>query len=296
MDRNDRIKGCMIGGTVGAAFGYRLSHGNTTEDMAPATRLDLRTMKGIAASRGITEKTSYGYGHAISGNILSEYGKSNEADSHTPEDAVFAGIAPIALFCSNHFVDAIQIAILGGEVAKYIHNRPRYTICAAIYSFVISKLLEEINGIGRDTYLKILDSSREILPYLLDYEHGKTFTDLYREEMAAAVRTLDKARKLAFDKMDDSAAFEDIGPGNSPDEILTVAFYSSAKYYGDFEASVKCAANVRGDKSSACAAAGNLTGLLHGSGCIPQEMLAGFGYADTVMDSISGLIHIKTDY
>ena len=61
------------------------------------------------------------------------------------------------------------------------------------------------------------------MPYLLDYEHGKTFTDLYREEMAAAVRTLDKARKLAFDKMDDSAAFEDIGPGNSPDEILTVA-------------------------------------------------------------------------
>ena len=206
MEDKDRISGCLLGGVAGD----EIANG---PGLSESTFLALSSANGIIASRGnIEEKTFFSIAGKIARNIEKEYGKNfSESVIDIPipgrdllKANCLAGIVPIALFNHDYFFDGIQIAMIGGIIARIIDDNPHSFISAAVLAYIIFRLVEEDGGIGRTEFLGILDDGKRLVANFIDFETGCTISELYKDEMESGNRLMDRAIKMALGNISDN--------------------------------------------------------------------------------------------
>ena len=93
-------------------------------------------------------------------------------------------------------------------------------------------------------------------------------TEKHLQKLPEAAETL-----AALQKAESAADISELGEGWVAEEALAIAVFCALRHTWDFKAGVLEAVNITGDSDSTGAIAGNLLGLLNGTGGIPRAWL-----------------------
>lgn len=164
-------------------------------------------------------------------------------------------VAPIGLVASDPFAVAVQAAAL-------THTHPSGYLSAGVFAAVLGAIVD-----GTDLFSAVGIA----LDHLARWDG--------HEETDAAVRSaLDLA---ARHPVPDPELVESLGGGWTGEEALAIALYC-ALCAPDLRSGILWAVNHSGDSDSTGSIAGNLLGLIHGTGAIPREWLAGLAELEVV--------------
>ena len=126
------------------------------------------------------------------------------------------------------------------------------------------------------------------LPEIVSQEdEGKTFGELWPDEIRKQGRLLRKALELAATDIDDHCAIESIGGGWTGHETLAIAVFCAAKHRGSFEDAVVSSVNHSGYSDSTGSVCGNIMGTLLGRSAIPAYYTEHLELLD-VIEEIAG--------
>ena len=288
MKRKERIIGCMLGGAAGDAFGYMASEPGSKPQITCATETALHIAESLISFDGQPVRSAVETAHKIIVHIKDIHGEWLETahkNGYQPR-CVFTTVAPVTLFDHEGLVDAIQIATFGGQIAKISHSLPDCFMSATLFSFIMYHLADETGTVSRQRLKTVINEGQKILPHFLDYDLEKTYSEIYPEQVAGMLKSIDTAVKLSETDITEDEALAGIGDGTTAGQILAIALYSCLKHHGKFAEAVSCATRISGDRCCAGAVTGNIAGLLNGRKSIPEEWTAG-------MDSLERILKVS---
>lgn len=161
-------------------------------------------------------------------------------------------VAPLALM---HDADAETAFQLGCDAAALTHSHPTGWMAAGALAAILVQLREG---------MRLEDAVRRVIGRLrLEARHEET-TRALEDALALYIRgTTPLPREV-----------ESLGGGWVAEEALAIAVYAALVAGDDFARGVRLAVNHSGDSDSTGSMAGQLIGLQHGVGAIPERWLA----------------------
>lgn len=273
----------MLGGAIANALSQeRESSSGSAESTSDNTIVTLHTAAGIFESRNLEERTFIGLVSKITRNIGESYRKNGLMPAAEGCGCLMR-VIPAAFFTHDYCLDSIHVATLGAEVAKITHKSPMCFMPAAMLVFILFQLADENREITKTVFMDVISDCRNLLPNFIDNEKEKTYQDLYKEEVESIRRSIDKAIRLSFSKMDEQEAIAGLGDGLSAEEALSIGIYCCLKHFGDFSQTVRTAVDLSGRSMYTGPVAGSIAGLIAGSGGIPAEYKERLGMADRIL-------------
>ena len=164
-------------------------------------------------------------------------------------------IAPAALIDAyDPEVDAENAFELACDAAAITHGHPTGWLAAGAFAHILSLLRGDVSQ---------------------EYAARKTIERLGRENHAGeTIAAIESALKLAKSNAANGAeTVEQLGGGWTAEEALAIALFAAIRAEGDFERGVRLAVNHSGDSDSTGSMAGQLLGIVHGEGVIPERWL-----------------------
>lgn len=181
--------------------------------------------------------------------------------------------APVAIICALHGYadgDYLYCDMVAAEAARQTHKHPLGFIPSAVLNDVLMQIFDGVpeDGISLKAIVKVAEG--RLLALASEDDQGKTYGELWPNEVATMHRLLDKAIDLSESDMSDVDAIESIGGGWTGHEALAIAIYSALKHSDSFEDAIVCSVNHSGDSDSTGAICGNIMGALLGRKTIPK--------------------------
>ena len=164
-------------------------------------------------------------------------------------------IAPAALIDAyEEEVDAESAFELACDAAAITHGHPTGWLAAGAFAHILSLLRRDVS---------------------LEYAARKTIERLGREDRTGeTITAIESALTLAkSNAANSSETVEQLGGGWIAEEALAIALFAAIRAEGDFESGVRLAVNHSGDSDSTGSMAGQLLGIVHGEGAIPERWL-----------------------
>lgn len=174
-------------------------------------------------------------------------------------------VAPVGLFMA-HRLDAEdevlqQTFALGAELAALTHGHPSGYLSAGYFAACIALLARAVP----------LTTAVEQVKPLLRQQSG-------HEETLAAV---EQAQALARERPADPRALPRLGEAWVAEEALAIGLYCALSAASP-ESGIILAVNHGGDSDSTGSIAGNLLGLMHGAGALPERWLEGLELREVI--------------
>lgn len=107
------------------------------------------------------------------------------------------------------------------------------------------------------------------------------------------LKLLNKAVKLAGQKVEDLQAIDELGEGWVAEETLAIAVYCAIKYQNDFEKAIITSVNHNGDSDSTGSVTGNILGTFLSIDAIPYKFTEKLELKDTILTMADDLYKAK---
>lgn len=160
---------------------------------------------------------------------------------------------------------------LAGELSDITHNHPLGFIPSAMLVMIMNKITHLDTEFDRLALEKVvLSSVLEIGK--VEYDNGTSVVtyDKFFGDVGELCCLILKAVDFAAEDRPDEECITELGKGTTGETALAIALYCALRHTESFEDAVVAAVNHGGDSDSTGAICGNLMGLIHGYGAIPQ--------------------------
>lgn len=160
---------------------------------------------------------------------------------------------------------------LAGELSDLTHNHPLGFIPSAMLVMIMNKITHLDTEFDRLALEKVvLSSVLEIGK--VEYDNGTSVVtyDKFFGDVGELCCLILKAVDFAAEDRPDEECITELGKGTTGETALAIALYCALRHTESFEDAVVAAVNHGGDSDSTGAICGNLMGLIHGYGAIPQ--------------------------
>ena len=308
MDRQDRYRGCLVGGAAGDALGYAVEFSGE-EEIRRAYGADGITeydcVRGVARISDDTQMTLFtaaGLLHPEGdpvGNVWRAYGEWYLTQYHSRNDAHenFSGLLDVPELWSPRAPGRTCLgAIAGGTPGTPKRPINRSKGCGGVMRAAPAGLISPENAmnaaiLGAET--SALTHSHDLgwlpgamlahmvselvsidkLPMDVAADHAiHAITYEYSDapHLAEFIDLMGMAVTLAHCDKPDLDAIHALGEGWVGDEAMAIALFCAVRHESDFARGIISAVNHRGDSDSTGAIAGNLLGAHLGYAAIPE--------------------------
>jgi len=141
--------------------------------------------------------------------------------------------APLALLNQLHGYadgDKLYCDMCAAEAARITHKHPLGFIPSALLNDILMQILEGIEGKQQRPEYFVERALQRLPEIAAEVDEGKTYGELWPEEIKKQKRLIVKALDLAFTDIEDHYAIESIGGGWTGHEALAIAIYSATKH------------------------------------------------------------------
>ncbi|MBE6152720.1 MAG: ADP-ribosylglycohydrolase family protein [Firmicutes bacterium] len=320
MNKNDKIRGSLIGGAVGDALGYPVEFANFLKDKEVTRFQD----KGIISDD--TQMTLF----TANALIWRETRVNLRGIAMQPSDAIFLAYKDWYSTQSN-YDNENSISWIKILPELNVQRAPGNTCLSALSSNKKGTIDEPINnskgcgGVMRvapiGMYIKNPEKAGIISAEASAITHGHALgvipayvfavlinylinndisiedalnksMDLYNQKFnkyelsdkIEFINIIQKVIELSKKKISDVEAIKLIGEGWVAEEAFAIAIYSCLKYPNSFEDAIVCAINHGGDSDSTGAIAGNIMGAHLGYSKIPNYYVEDLELKDVILE------------
>ena len=310
ISKQDRFKGCLIGGAIGDAFGAKIEwfsidriknrYGDTGLRYIPKTQ-------GIYRVTDDTQMTLF-----TCEGLLNSYRHKGRTDVEPDYNLLYSSYKNWYDTQTKSRKEIQDKTLLMKNPALYVKRGPGNTCMKSLKMGIPGSIEHPINdsmgngGVMKTSPIGLMYNKNPKLAFevgaktsALTHGHPNAYlpagflssliADLVNEvplEDAinnsikilknyegheSTLECIEKAIEYSKSDMDDVAAIESIGYGGRGDEALGIALYSVLKYPNDFKKALTAAVNHSGDSDSTGAIAGNIIGASVGVNAIPSN-------------------------
>lgn len=306
-ERNNKIRGSLIGGAIGDALGYQIEFKRNIKDkeitkyqddkgiISDDTQMCLFTANALLwrETRGSLRGIAPLPARAIYEAYLDWLDTQNNTSNHNSISWI-KGIPElnIARAPGNTCLSSLASGKMG-TIEEPINNSKG---CGGIMrvapvglyakdSITAGKVGAESSAITHGHPLGILPCyilasmlnmivyNNETIEVALDksvHQYYDEFNKFNKEDVDYLIELINKAKKLAKDNVSDVEAISSLGEGWVAEETFAIAIYSCLKYPNSFQDAIVCSINHDGDSDSTGAVAGNIIGASLGYDAIPD--------------------------
>lgn len=268
MKNADKIKGCVYGGALGDAFGYRKNNKEAVEYSDNTERV-------LFTSRGLTECKDIHFLDSIyesyvdwcdSKNIQSnEKGSIYYSVNENSDYRGLVGVAPVGIYFDTSDKDddtRVQVGLLGAQTAAITNGHPIGYIPAFGLAYIINDLMYSKDSI-KTSVDKLISIIKSDDVDLCNKQYEKEFLELLN-------KTVDLVNNNNIDS-DNIHTISNFGSIENSDIAFAIALYCCLRYEDNCEKAVETAVSYNRENSSTGAIAGNIIGAKVGYNSIPDK-------------------------
>ena len=328
ISKQDRFKGCLIGGAIGDAFGAKIEwfsidriknrYGDTGLRYIPKTQ-------GIYRVTDDTQMTLF-----TCEGLLNSYRNNGRTDVEPDYNIIYSSYKNWYDTQTKSKKDIQDKTLLMNEQSLYVKRGPGNTCMNSLKNGIPGSVEKPINdsmgngGLMKTAPIGLMYNKNPELAFevgaktsALTHGHPNAYipagflssliADLVNEVpledainnsikilknyegYESTLDCIEKAIEYSKKDMEDVVAIESIGYGGRGDEALGIALYSVLKYPNDIKKALTAAVNHSGDSDSTGAIAGNIIGASIGVNAIPSHWIDKLEHADLLTIMSLGL-------
>lgn len=328
ISKQDRFKGCLLGGAIGDAFGAKIEwfsidriknrYGASGLQYIPKTQ-------GVYRVSDDTQMTLF-----TCEGLLKSFQNKGTIDEEPDYNSIYSSYKNWYNTQTKEKNDQGEKSLLMKETSLYVKRGPGNTCMTSLKRGIPGSVDKPINdsmgngGIMKTAPIGLMYNKNPKLAFeigvniaALTHGHPNAYlpagflssliADLVNDvplEKAiensieilktykgheSTLSCVKKAMECSVSNINDVDAIESIGYGGRGDEALGIALYSVLKYPNSFKKAITTAVNHSGDSDSTGAIAGNILGASMGIGAIPPAWAEKVEHADLLTIMSLGL-------
>lgn len=306
-EKNNKIRGSLIGGAIGDALGYQIEFKKSIKD---------KEITKYENDKGIISDDTQMCLFTANALLWRETRGSLRGIAMTPENAIYEAYLDW-LDTQNNTNSHNSISWIKEIPELNIERAPGNTCISSLSSGKMGTIDEPINnskgcgGIMRVApvglyakdpmaagevgakssaithghplgilpcyilagMLNMIVYNNETIEVALDksiHQYYDEFNKFNKEDVDCLIELINKAKKLAKENISDVEAISSLGEGWVAEETFAIAIYSCLKYPNSFQDAIVCSVNHDGDSDSTGAITGNIIGAYLGYDEIPS--------------------------